>query len=274
MMAGMRRAAIAITALAALFAWSTATATADSAADQPRLDRRPREQELRHHVRRRLPGAVPGADTAGEGRAAHAVLRHRSLEPRQLHHDDQRPAAGHENAGRLRRPIRSSFRPGRWTPTVAHGDGCVYPSNVLTVADQLEAKGLTWKAVHAGPGELDARRARDLPPPDHRRPDDTEAARPTDQYATKHNPFVYFHSIIDRQAVCDANVVDLSALTGDLPRRRPRPLFVHHARPLQRRPRRLVRRRRPGRGSRPSTASSASGSRRSRTRPPTRTAAS
>jgi hypothetical protein len=46
--------------------------------------------------------------------------------------------------------------------------------------------------------------------------DQTEGARADDQYATKHNPFVYFHSIIDRQAACDASVVDLSALEGDL----------------------------------------------------------
>src|SRR5262245_25671826 len=37
-----------------------------------------------------------------------------------------------------------------------------------------------------------------------------------DQYATRHVPFVYFHSVIDDQASCDAHVVDLSALPADL----------------------------------------------------------
>src|SRR5207248_617548 len=36
-----------------------------------------------------------------------------------------------------------------------------------------------------------------------------------DQYATRHDPFVYFHSIIDSPA-CAANVVRLDRLPGDL----------------------------------------------------------
>jgi hypothetical protein len=45
--------------------------------------------------------------------------------------------------------------------------------------------------------------------------DQSEGAKADDQYATKHNGFVYFHSIIDRP-ICDTNVVDLNALPGDL----------------------------------------------------------
>jgi hypothetical protein len=45
--------------------------------------------------------------------------------------------------------------------------------------------------------------------------DDTQKAHPGDQYAARHNPFVYFHSIIDSPA-CAQNVVDLSALASDL----------------------------------------------------------
>jgi hypothetical protein len=95
---------------------------------------------------------------------------------------------------------------------VASGDGCVYPSDILTIGDQLESKGLTWKQY--------AEDMANTPPTTCDHPaigsaDGTEGARPTDQYATKHNPFVYFHSIIDRP-ICDTNVVDLSALDGDL----------------------------------------------------------
>ena len=46
-------------------------------------------------------------------------------------------------------------------------------------------------------------------------PDGTQTARPTDQYAARHNPFVYFHSIIDFPT-CQANDVDLSRLAPDL----------------------------------------------------------
>ena len=72
----------------------------------------------------------------------------------------------------------------------AIGQGCVYPAAVPTVADQLAAKGLTWKGYMQDMGSpcrhpaLNGR-------------DDTQSARVGDQYAARHNPFVYFHSIID-----------------------------------------------------------------------------
>src|SRR4051812_10760011 len=100
---------------------------------------------------------------------------------------------------------------------VETGDGCVYPARALTIADQLEAKGLTWKAYMQDMGTASA--SAPLTTCDHPAigtADHTEGARADDQYATKHNPFVYFHSIIDRQAACDANVVDLNALDADL----------------------------------------------------------
>jgi hypothetical protein len=45
--------------------------------------------------------------------------------------------------------------------------------------------------------------------------DSTEIATPSDQYATKHNPFVYFHSIID-SPTCQRNVVPLTKLEDAL----------------------------------------------------------
>jgi hypothetical protein len=47
--------------------------------------------------------------------------------------------------------------------------------------------------------------------------DDTQIARVGDQYAARHNPFVYFHSIID-SPTCDQHVVPLDRLVGDLAR--------------------------------------------------------
>ena len=47
-------------------------------------------------------------------------------------------------------------------------------------------------------------------------PDTTQQASPDDQYATRHNPFVYFHSVIDRTRNCAARDVSLKPLQGDL----------------------------------------------------------
>src|SRR3954470_21072934 len=90
----------------------------------------------------------------------------------------------------------------------AMGQGCVYPAAVKTVADQLEAKGLTWKGYMEGmksPCQHPAIGTRD----------ETQTASAENQYAARHNPFVYFHSIIDRP-ICQQRVRDLSELTNDL----------------------------------------------------------
>jgi hypothetical protein len=94
------------------------------------------------------------------------------------------------------------------------GVGCVYPKPVQTIANQLEAKGLTWKGYMQDMGNTPGA------PQTCRHPaiganDDTQQARPTDHYATRHNPFVYFHSIID-SPTCDANDVPLDRLPADL----------------------------------------------------------
>jgi len=96
----------------------------------------------------------------------------------------------------------------------AIGQGCVYPPEVKTLADQLDAKGLTWKGymqdMANGPGPDTCRH------PAIGAQDTTQSAKVGDQYATRHNPFMYFRSIIDNQARCDANVVDFSRLGEDL----------------------------------------------------------
>jgi hypothetical protein len=47
--------------------------------------------------------------------------------------------------------------------------------------------------------------------------DATQKAVPGDGYATRHNPFVYFHSIIDDRARCGTDVVPLGTAAGALP---------------------------------------------------------
>jgi phospholipase C len=90
----------------------------------------------------------------------------------------------------------------------ANGTGCVYPSSVKTIADQLAAAGKTWKSYQEDMGTPCRHPAIGTD-------DTTLAPRPGDQYATRHNPFVYFHSIIDTPA-CAKNVVDLKNLDADL----------------------------------------------------------
>jgi hypothetical protein len=94
------------------------------------------------------------------------------------------------------------------------GLGCVYPASALTVADQLAAKGLTWKGYMEDMGNSTTE-ARECRHPDLNSRDGTLSARVDDQYAARHNPFVYFHSIIDSPG-CAANDVPLDRLPGDL----------------------------------------------------------
>lgn len=95
------------------------------------------------------------------------------------------------------------------SPGQAVGQGCVFPADVPTVADQLEAAGRTWKGYMEDMGEPCRH-------PAVGSVDDTQTARIGDQYAVRHDPFVYFHSIIDDPTRCAAHVVDLQQLPADL----------------------------------------------------------
>jgi hypothetical protein len=104
----------------------------------------------------------------------------------------------------------------------AVGKGCVYPARIKTLADQLQAKGLRWKGYMEDMGNDPSREAAACGHPTVNAKDLTQApAAPSastprgDQYAARHNPFVYFHSIID-QPGCAANDVNLQALNADL----------------------------------------------------------
>jgi phosphatidylinositol-3-phosphatase len=90
----------------------------------------------------------------------------------------------------------------------AIGQGCVYPATVKTVADQLAAKGLTWRGYMED-------MASNCQRPAQNSFDQTQTATAASQYAARHNPFVYFHSLIDSGA-CGANDVPLGRLDSDL----------------------------------------------------------
>ena len=98
----------------------------------------------------------------------------------------------------------------------AIGEGCVYPADVKTLPDQLESAGFTWKGYMEDMGADPAREAAACGHVAVGAVDHTNLAAPNDQYADKHNPFVYFHSIVDDTAHCAAHVVNLDALSRDL----------------------------------------------------------
>jgi len=106
----------------------------------------------------------------------------------------------------------------------AVGQGCVYPSFVPTIADQLAAAGRTWKGYMQDMGNSPSAPATCRHPALNSQ-DDTQMARQGDQYAARHNPFVYFHSIIDSPS-CDRNVVPLTEFPADLMRVSTSPNYI------------------------------------------------
>jgi phosphatidylinositol-3-phosphatase len=121
----------------------------------------------------------------------------------------------------------------------ASGQGCVYPSATQTLAGQLTAKHLTWRAYVEGMDEGGAPRTgatgagasgacahpalgaagggAPIPSP-------TPPAGQT--YATWRNPFMYFHSVTD-SAACASDDVGLSKLKSDLASAKSTPSFAY-----------------------------------------------
>jgi hypothetical protein len=110
------------------------------------------------------------------------------------------------------------------------GAGCVYPASTLTIADQLTSAGFTYRGYMQDLGNDPAREGttcgqtqptatsgvyggRDLTG----RAQVASGGKPQDQYAQRHNPFVYFMSLIGSGS-CAKNVVPLNdaTLTTDL----------------------------------------------------------
>src|SRR5664279_5689079 len=110
------------------------------------------------------------------------------------------------------------------------GEGCIYPAATKTIADQLSAKGLRWKGYMEDMGNDPTREAATCGEPgagigaadntvkEQVPPNQSGGRLPiADRYAARHNPFVYFHSLLDSGA-CAKNVVPLNekTLTADL----------------------------------------------------------
>lgn len=100
---------------------------------------------------------------------------------------------------------------------VGIGAGCVLPTTALSIANQLHAADLTWKAYMEDMGNDLARDGSSTcahPPLNSQ--DGTQKATARDGFAVRHNPFMYFHAIIDDVLGCNANVVNLKQLDTDL----------------------------------------------------------
>ena len=116
-------------------------------------------------------------------------------------------------------------------PGQVDGNGCVYPAAVPTIASQLDAKYppsptthvAAWRAyvedMGATPsrdgGVADPLGGTDCAHPAIGAADDAELATAADQFATRHVGLLFFHSVIDDAAECDANVVPLGTLDAD-----------------------------------------------------------
>ena len=110
----------------------------------------------------------------------------------------------------------------------ALGVGCVFPRNVATIGDQMQAKHLSWHGYMEDMGNTVTREPAHCGAPTSSAGtgmrDGTQSATAGDQYAARHNPFVYFHSLIDSGS-CHQNVVPLYRLAQDLHSARTTPNF-------------------------------------------------
>lgn len=125
-------------------------------------------------------------------------------------------------------------------PGQVDGHGCIYPASVPTIASQLDELHPPNPATHVAAwrdydedmgnqptgrelGAPDLTGGLDCAHPALNGVDNTNSAspaattEPADQYATRHNGFMYFHSIIDNSAECDANVVPLGKIQAGTP---------------------------------------------------------
>jgi len=115
-------------------------------------------------------------------------------------------------------------------PGQVDGQGCVYPTSVKTIASQLDAKYppnhkthvAAWRAYEQDMGNTPSRDGGTTDPTggtDCAHPaigavNNTNSATAADQYAARHNPMIWFHSVIDNTAECNANVIPLGTLTS------------------------------------------------------------
>lgn len=130
-----------------------------------------------------------------------------------------------------------------WVPFTRHakvtvpyhqlrGNGCVFPAKVLTLGNQLSARHLSWAAYLQDMGNSPKRdhttKTKQGPACGHPAvgsPDPTEVATAKDQYATRHEGFMYFESVIGKRSYCDAHILSFRPLLKDLSKASTTPSF-------------------------------------------------
>jgi hypothetical protein len=94
---------------------------------------------------------------------------------------------------------------------VVRGNGCVYPETALTIGDQVTASGHFWRAYVADMGTQTCAH------PNSNASDGDALPGTQPGYDTAHNPFIYFHSLLDL-GDCATDDQDLSRLGPALAR--------------------------------------------------------
>lgn len=98
----------------------------------------------------------------------------------------------------------------------ALGSGCLYPQMVASLPDQLEAAGLTWKGYMEDMGNVPTRDSATCAHSPIGSQEKSYVAVAGDKYAARHDPFIYFHRILDDANRCNTHVVNLNRLPKDL----------------------------------------------------------
>ena len=90
--------------------------------------------------------------------------------------------------------------------------GCTYPAKVKSLTDQLDAAHVSWKGymenMDAQPGKPSH-----CASPMNTGPQTPKRHIDRPDYKDKHNPFGYYHSIVDRRAFCNRHVVPLGSFS-------------------------------------------------------------
>ena len=89
------------------------------------------------------------------------------------------------------------------------GTGCIYPNTALTIGDQVTASGHVWKAY------IDDMGATACVHPNSNALDNAPLPGAGTDYDTRHNPFIYFHSLLDL-GDCASDDVTLAKLPAAL----------------------------------------------------------
>ncbi len=102
------------------------------------------------------------------------------------------------------------------------GEGCVYPNETKTLPEQLEEAGDSWKGYMQS---MPRACAHPFLNAEDKEQGEGTLAEPNDTYATRHDPFMWFKSIIERETNCEHHVVNLEALPTDLEKAETTPSF-------------------------------------------------